>query len=223
VSYFLKGSIKMMSRPLHIPLQSIYLKTIMLGSLFNLLFIASILTASSAVYAEQADREKPIVAESDKLSLDNAKKISVFEGNVIITQGTMRITAQRVVITEDKDGMRHASGTGNPTTFRQKRDGVDEYVDGHSLRFEYDGKIERIELFEQAELKRGRDDVKGEYIAYDTATEYFKVNGNAAREATGAGRVHAIIQPAQTSSATPATPAPVTHSPAKPAGNPDKR
>ena len=160
------------------------------------LSLCTVLTCLPA-QAEQADRDKPIVADADKLTLDNAKKISIFEGNVVITQGTMRITGDRVVITEDKDGMRHASGIGKPTTFHQKRDGVDEYVDGHSLRFEYDSKIERIELFEQAELKRGQDDVKGEYIAYDTATEFFKVNGNPSRDASGTGRVHAIIQPAQ--------------------------
>lgn len=189
-----------------------------------LFFLAFTLLVSTPALAEKADREQPIVAESDKLTLDNAKKISIFEGNVIITQGTMRITAERVEITEDKNGFRHASGIGHPSTFRQKRDGVDEYVDGHSLRFEYDSKIERVELFEQAELKRGQDDVKGEYIAYDTVTEYFKVNGNAARDASGAGRVHAIIQPAQPSPASPspapaAAPAPIS----KPTPSPDKR
>jgi lipopolysaccharide export system protein LptA len=200
---------------------SLYL---LVASFVTLIFISH----SAPCWAEQADREKPIVAESDKLTLDNVKKISIFEGNVIITQGTMRITADRVQITEDKDGMRHASGTGNPCTFRQKRDGVDEYVDGHSQRFEYDGKIDRLELFEQAELKRGQDDVKGEYIAYDTVTEFFKVNGNASRDASGAGRVHAIIQPAQQTNRTVAAPssspppppaAPIT----KPSPGPDKR
>jgi lipopolysaccharide export system protein LptA len=176
------------------------LKTSVLPFLLATQVLLILLSVSTPSQAELADREKPIVADSDKLTLDNAKKISIFEGNVILTQGTMKITADRVQITEDKDGNRHASGTGNPTTFRQKRDGVDEYVDGHALRFEYDGKIERIELFGQAELKRGQDDVKGEYIAYDTATEYFKVNGNASRDANGSGRVHAIIQPAQSKS-----------------------
>ena len=183
---------------------------------FSVLMALSLLATPTLVKAEQADREKPIVADADKLTMDNSKKVSIFEGNVVITQGTMRITADRVVITEDKDGLHHASGTGRPTTFRQKRDGLDEYVDGHSLRFEYDGKIERIELFEQAELLRGRDDVKGEYISYDTVTEFFKVNGNASREASGAGRVHAVIQPAQNAS-------PSAAPSGKPASSSDKR
>lgn len=168
------------------------------------LLIATLLLGGlhAPAQAEKADRDKPIVADSDKLTLDNVKKISIFEGNVIITQGTMKLTGDRVIIREDKDGFRYASGTGNPCTFHEKRDGVDEYVDGHSLRFEYNGKAEVVELFEKAELWRGQDDVKGEYISYDTRTEFFRVNGNAAKEASGAGRVHAIIQPAQTTPAT---------------------
>ena len=197
-------------------IKSVYFFRFVSAYVFSILIALCLSAAPTLVNAEQTDRDKPIVAESDKLSMDNSKKVSIFEGNVVITQGTMRITADRVVMTQDKDGLHHASGTGHPTTFHQKRDGSDEYVDGHSLRFEYDGKIQRIELFEQAELLRGRDEVKGAYISYDTVTEFFKVNGNAAREASGAGRVHAVIQPAQNASSTSAPSG-------KPASGSDKR
>ena len=153
-------------------------------------------------HAEKADREKPIQADSDKLTLDNLQKISVFEGNVVIVQGTIRITADRVVIKEDKDGFRHVTGTGTnrQTTFRQKRDDVDEYIDGNSDRFEYDTRLNRVELFGKANLRRALDDVKGEYIAYDTQTEFFRANGSAVGSAgpsPGSGRVHVVIQPQQ--------------------------
>ena len=151
-------------------------------------------------HAEKADREKPIQADSDKLTLDNLQKISVFEGNVVIVQGTIRITADRVVIKEDKDGFRHVTGTGTnrQTTFRQKRDDVDEYIDGNSDRFEYDTRLNRVELFGKANLRRAQDDVKGEYIAYDTQTEFFRANGSAVGSAgasPGSNRVHVVIQP----------------------------
>ena len=181
-------------------IKSVYFFRFVSAYVFSILIALCLSAAPTLVNAEQTDRDKPIVAESDKLSMDNSKKVSIFEGNVVITQGTMRITADRVVMTQDKDGLHHASGTGHPTTFHQKRD----------------GKIQRIELFEQAELLRGRDEVKGEYISYDTVTEFFKVNGNAAREASGAGRVHAVIQPAQNASSTSAPSG-------KPASGSDKR
>ncbi len=156
---------------------------------------------AAPAHAERSDREKPIQADADKLTLDNVQKVSVFEGNVVIVQGTMRITADRVILKEDKDGNRHASGVGKQTTFRQKRDDVDEYVDGTSDRFEYDGKTDRLELFGHANLKRAQDDIRGEYISYDTRTEFFRVNGSAvgaAGPSPATGRVHVTIQPQPT-------------------------
>lgn len=167
-----------------------------------------------AAHAERADREKPIQADADKLTLDNAQKVSVFEGNVVIVQGTLRITADRVVLREDKEGNHHATGTGagKQTTFRQKRDDVDEYVDGSADRFEYDGKLDRLELFGHANLKRSQDDIRGEYISYDTRTEFFRVNGSAVGSAgpsPASGRVHVTIQPQQQPAAGQAPAAPL--------------
>lgn len=159
------------------------------------LCLLAVLAAAPAAHAERGDRDKPIQAEADKLTLDNAAKISVFEGNVVITQGTLRITGDRVVLREEKDGNRHASGIGRQATFHQKRDDVDEYVDGASDRFEYDGKGNLLELFGHANLKRAQDDIHGEYISYDTRTEFFKVNGSAVGASPGTGRVHVTIQP----------------------------
>lgn len=165
------------------------------------------LAQPSPALAERADRDKPIQADADKLTLDNAQKVSVFDGNVVIVQGTMRITADRVVLREDKDGYRHATGTGTPgrqTTFRQKRDDADEYVDGTSDRFEYDAHTDRLELFGRANLRRASDDVRGEYISYDTRTEFFRVNGNGGGTtgtSPAGGRVHVTIQPQTSGSA----------------------
>src|SRR5687768_6901822 len=93
--------------------------------------IAALLTALSLpVSAEKADREKPINLEADRVSIDDAKKVSVFEGNVVLTQGTLVIRADRMIVREDTQGFNHGTAYGNPVTFRQKRDGVDEYIEG---------------------------------------------------------------------------------------------
>jgi lipopolysaccharide export system protein LptA len=146
--------------------------------------------------AEKADKEKPINLEADRVSIDDAKKLSVFEGNVVLTQGTLMIRADRILVREDPQGFSYGTAYGNPTTFRQKRDGVDEYVEGEAERIEYDGKADRVQLFTRAQLRRGADEVRGSYISYDQPTEFFKVVGSHADGNKGApGRVRAIIQP----------------------------
>ena len=140
--------------------------------------------------AEKTDREKPIHIESDKMSLDNANKVSIFEGKVELTQGTLRLIAEKVVVTEDASGHKFCVATGHLASFRQKRDEANEYVEGYGERIEYNTLTEKIDLFIRARVKREQDDVSGDHITYSTITEIFRVNSP---EKTG--RVRATLQP----------------------------
>ena len=171
------------------------------------------------VLAERADRDKPVNIESDRMAADDARKTATFEGRVVLTQGTMAIRADRIVVRQDNDGFQTGSAVGatggSLATFRQKRDGVNEYIEAEAERIEYDGKADRIEFFNRARLRRGDgDDVCGNYISYDSRTEFFTVNsGKTPAGATG-GRVRAIIMPRNATPgeakppAKPATPCP---------------
>ena len=127
---------------------------------------------SATVSAERADRDKPIHLEADRATVEDYKhkgefRTSIFTGNVILIQGTLILRADKVIMKEDITGYRHATAHGNPVSYRQKRDGVDEYVEAWSKRAEYDDKTDIIELFGSARLKRGTDEVRGDYISYD--------------------------------------------------------
>ncbi|HBV20415.1 MAG TPA: lipopolysaccharide transport periplasmic protein LptA [Nitrosomonas sp.] len=152
--------------------------------------------------AERADRDKPIHLEADRATVEDinrkdSTRVSIFTGNVILTQGTLRIHADKVIMKEDINGFRFATATGNLVSFRQKRDGVDEYIEGWSKRAEYDSKTNKIELFRQARLKRGQDEVNGDYISYNMNSEFFQVIGSNERgvETDTDNRVRIIIQP----------------------------
>lgn len=171
------------------------MKLIIAIGLFGLCF-------TQFVWAERGDREKPIYLEADRATVEDvnrkdSNRVSVFTGNVILTQGTLRITADKVIMKEDLHGFRYATATGDLVSFRQKRDGLNEYVEGWSQRAEYDSKTDKIELFRQARLKRGSDEVQGDYISYDMKTEFFKVIGSKERgDETGPDkRVRITIQP----------------------------
>ncbi len=169
----------------------------------KLLFIIGLfLVCSFNAVAERADRDKPIHLEADRATVEDinrkdSTRVSVFTGNVILTQGTLRISADKVIMKEDINGFRYATAIGNLVTFRQKRDGVDEYIEGWSKRVEYDSKTDEIELFRQARLKRGEDEVNGDYISYNMNSEFFQVIGSNERgvETGDNNRVRIIIQP----------------------------
>jgi lipopolysaccharide export system protein LptA len=178
----------------------------------------------SPAWAERADREKPINLEADRVTIDDAKKVSVFEGNVVLTQGTLVIRADRMIVRQDKEGFNQGTAFGNLAKFRQKRDGVDEYIEGEAERIEYDSQAERLQLFNRAHMKRGADEVRGSYISYDQPTEFFRVVGAAENAPAGSvpGRVRAVIQPkSKDAKPEPAAP-PVKLKPAPAASDPRK-
>jgi len=163
--------------------------------------IAVVMLAATAAWAEKADAEKPLNIEADRVSVDDVKKVQTFEGNVQMTKGTLIIRAERIVITQDDAGFQRgvATGSGNALArFRQKREAVDEYVEGEAERIEHDARIEKTEFFNHARVKSGQDEVRGQFISYDARNEQYVVTSgpDGTRAKPGSSeRVRAVIQP----------------------------
>ena len=147
--------------------------------------------------AERADRDQPVNIEADKVEIDDQKKEAVFQGNVVLTQGTLMLKADRIVVNQDESGFQSGVAYGKPAYFRQKREGYDDFIEGEAQRLEYHGQQEKVELFIDAKLTRAGDEVRGNYISYSALTEFFEVMGDqpGAEPGTSRGRVRAIIQP----------------------------
>jgi lipopolysaccharide export system protein LptA len=169
-------------------------------------FVAAIVAITAfPARAEKADREKPTQVEASRMTSDEARRISIFEGNVVLTKGTMQLQADRVVVRQDADGFQYATASGNPVRFRQKSDprngaeGV--WIEGQAERVEIDEKNERVELRESARVTRDKDEVRGSYILYDQRSEFFSVSSG--KDAPGE-RVRAVIQPKMPAAGAPA-------------------
>ena len=111
----------------------------------RLVLIAGLAVAVGA-HAERADRNKPLNAEADTLRYDDARQTSVFAGNVVITKGTIVIRGAQVEVRQDAQGNQFGLVTGKPGSFRQKREGVDEHIEGQAERIEYDSKAETVKF-----------------------------------------------------------------------------
>lgn len=158
------------------------------------------------VQAEKADRNKPITVEADKPGIvDLQRQLVVFNGNVLIVQGSLRIRADRVELRERDDGYRAATaigGAGRQATFSQKRDGVDETIEGAADRIEYDARTDILQLIGHASVRRLRDgvladEVIGSHITWDNNNELFSVQGGVASPTNPGGRVRAVFAPPQ--------------------------
>ena len=152
------------------------------------------LAAALPARAEKADRDKPTEVEANRMSADDVRRMNIFEGNVVLTKGTMRVQADRIVVRQDAEGFQFATATGKPVKFRQRQDPKPPetegaWMDGEALRVEIDEKAGKVELFEKARVTRGGDEVAGNYILVDQRSEFFSVKSDEG------GRVKAVIQP----------------------------
>jgi len=185
-----------------------------------LLAVLALALAAAALPAgaEKADRNKPMNVEADALRYDDLKQTSVFTGNVVVTKGSIVIRGARLTVKQDPDGYQSGVVTGEPgkkAYFRQKRDGVDETIEGEAETIEYDGRADRVKFIGRAEMRRLRgatvnDETSGSVITYDNTNDQFTVDGGAvagAAPSNPGGRVRATIAPRSSASAPAAPPA----------------
>lgn len=171
------------------------------AGIFKPIFVAIALSAAMTLaLAEKADRDKPVNVEADRMNYDDLRQVNVFEGNVTLTQGTLVIRADKLTVRQDPEGFQRGTaekGPGGFAYFRQKREGLDELVEGWGERIEYDARNEKAELITRARILRSGDEVRGSHITYDSRTEFYNVVGG--RDAVSGnnpdGRVRAVLQP----------------------------
>jgi len=146
-------------------------------------------------HGELANKENPVDVRSDRVTVNEAKQESLFEGNVVATQGTLVIRGDRMLVKQDANGFQYGTTYGNPANFKQKLGGANGFTKGSAERVEYDTKADKIRLFSNAQIKRGNDTVSGDYISYDMTSEHLEIDGKTpTKDKPTPNRVRAEIQ-----------------------------
>lgn len=152
--------------------------------------------------ADKSDRSQPINFASDSARVDDARRVNILKGNVEMTKGTIVLRSALVEVHQGTDGSQKAVATGGKdgrAYFKQRREGLDEYIEGESERIDYDGKTDLVTFTGRAVMRRltgatVSDEVVGQTIVYDNKTEVFQVMGGTG-SAAGNGRVKGVIAP----------------------------
>ncbi len=190
------------------------------------LLLAFAMVGTGLAFAERADRNKPMNIEADALKYDDLKQVSVFTGRVVLTKGTIQIRGGQLDVRQDPEGYQFGLVLAEPgklAFFRQKRDGVDEYIEGEGEVIEYDGKADTVKFVKRAQLRRYRgavlaDEITGGVIFYDNTVDVFTVDGGTVRgtpgvAGTSGGRVRAMLTPKPDPSQAPPSGTPVLPAP----------
>jgi lipopolysaccharide export system protein LptA len=158
--------------------------------------------AAEPARALSTDSQQPIEIEADFAELDEEEGTTVYIGNVVVIQGSIRMTGDRLRVnfTEEKD-LKDAYLEGRPATFKQTPDNAED-VEGEALLIEYHALESLIKLIDKARVTQGGRLFEGHRINYDTLKSVITARSSRAGKADkdelpkeGSGRVRIIIPP----------------------------
>ncbi|WP_257265452.1 lipopolysaccharide transport periplasmic protein LptA [Endozoicomonas sp. ONNA2] len=163
----------------------------------NRKWLTGLLFVPLMAMALPADRQQPIKINSDTADIDNKKGVSVYRGDVVMTQGTTRITGDIITIyTKDRELTRViARGNKARAYYEEMQPGEQGIVQawGNTIRYDVDG--DQIELIKNAQLSQKGDTFRGEKIDYNLTLQ--TVNAKSTPNQGDSGRVQMVIQPRQ--------------------------
>ncbi|PKH25821.1 lipopolysaccharide ABC transporter substrate-binding protein LptA [Enterobacterales bacterium CwR94] len=157
-------------------------------------FLASVLFAAALpAFALTGDSEKPVSVTSQNQALDMNGNVATFTGNVIITQGSIKITADKVVVNRPGGDSNKTiiDAYGAPATFYQMQDNG-KPVQGHAQKMHYELAKDFVELTGEAYLEQLDSNVKGDRITYLVKEQKMQAFSN-----NSGKRVTTILVPSQ--------------------------
>jgi len=142
-------------------------------------FLLIVLSMSGAnAWALSTDKDQPIEIEADSAELDNKKGVTIYRGNVVVTQGSIRMTGDLMTVyfTKESD-LDYVILDGKPATYKQLPDKSEIYDEAEALRMEYYALKTLIVLIEKAQVKQEGLRFSGKRIEYDTKNSRVKAEG----------------------------------------------
>ncbi|MGZ8135979.1 MAG: lipopolysaccharide transport periplasmic protein LptA [Methylococcaceae bacterium] len=147
--------------------------------------------ASFKLYALESDSEQPIIIDSNTATYDDATGTSIYTGNVISIQGSIRVNSDKLVVYLKDGDAEKLVFTGNPAKFKQTPSEGAEDIIGDALTGEYYPKKNLLILIDQAIVRQGNATYSSQHIEYDSKTSVVK----AGEKASASKRVHVILKP----------------------------
>lgn len=144
----------------------------------NLLILALL---PQIAWALPSDFEQPIDIEADQVTIDADSQSSIYSGNVRLTRGSIRIEANKLVISQNsKTGAVSATITGKPATYSQRQN--NGTVSAKANKLTYSSNEDIIELSGNAILDRAGSTIENDSIRYNTRDNTISAGGNSASD-----------------------------------------
>lgn len=157
----------------------------------TVLLATALLLVPASSFALKSDQAQPMHLEADSVEIDDEKGVSLYQGNVIITQGSFKLWADRMWIHRKAGKTEKILAEGNPTRFRQLMDETNEEVRGRARKASVILDKDEIQLVEEASIEQGQDSFRSDRIVFIRSKSLIK----AGAIVKGTQRVQVVIEP----------------------------
>jgi len=170
----------------------------------NIVFLCASLLFTTNAWALSTDKDQPIEIEADSADLDNEKGVTIYRGNVVLIQGSVRMTGDTMTVYFKNDELDNLIMEGKPARYRQLPDDSEIYDEAEALRMEYYELKSLVILIDKASFKQEGLSFSGNRIEYDTEHSKVKARGsikqqsgtgNSGASSSGDERVKIILKP----------------------------
>ena len=162
-----------------------------------LLLAATAIAASysSITYALPSDKNETIRGSADNLTVDQKNGIATYTGSVTISQGSLKISADSIVIHTNPDSsVEKMIATGSPARFQQQPEQDQGIVTASAKQITYTPNNEHLILIEDASVEQNGAVMSGPHIDYDLVKEVMKAAGTKSNSGEGQ-RIEIVIPP----------------------------
>lgn len=130
------------------------------------LLLAALMTPLCALAAGH-DRQQPVHLRADRIDIDQKTGVSLYRGHVRFTQGTLKLTAARAQAVNRGNALETLTAEGAPVAFRHRPVGLEDFIEGEASRAVYHAPTQRVDLYKNVSVQRGRDTFRGAVLHYD--------------------------------------------------------
>ncbi len=155
---------------------------------FMAFMLFGILAISQPIAALESDQDQPATLDADEFDLDLQSGVRTYRGNVIYQQGSIRLTADEIVVYLNDGSLEKAIARGNPARFSQRPEGKDTDTVGTGLLIEMDEIARIVTLKNNATVTEGSNKINGKKITYNLDTERVAVKGGGSSTADTASQ-----------------------------------
>ncbi|MCU7934601.1 MAG: lipopolysaccharide transport periplasmic protein LptA [Candidatus Thiodiazotropha sp. (ex Dulcina madagascariensis)] len=159
--------------------------------IISLIVSSLMLCLSPQVLALGGDSDQPMQLEADSLSIDEATGVILYEGNVEISQGSLKLWADRLWIHRRQGKTEKIVCEGEPSRFRRPAEGDAEEIRGEARRMELYAERDEIVLIDEAVLEQGGSRFKSDRIIYNRTNATVRAGASA----EGKQRIQVVIEP----------------------------